>query len=248
MAESGRNSTTWKITWFKILSHPYPHIEYQNLIDGWRVEYECCWTGLLNSSILAMDGSSLFSLFDFAGMYCEPSTHEACSRVCKEQSFSSKRAASSMERALVKSPNAFSAHCIVLRHISTTLAIRTNKHKQTESEWREHGSQKPKKMRILSQAFPSQLPGPVFRSLPKPSVFSIYCSSPILHCTFHYTSKWCKRGPKNTWQHYLQKWVLKSGNGFSAVWWTWKSAGNDTSRKNISAESAFIQPTSAIIL
>ena len=181
-------------------------------------------------------------------MYCEPSTHEACSRVCKEQSFSSKSAASSMELALVKSQNAFSAHCIVLRHISTTLAIRTNKHKQTESEWREHGSQKPKKMRILSQAFPSQLPGPVFRSLPKPSVFSIYCSSPILHCTFHYTSKWCKRGPRNTWQHYLQKWVLKSGNGFSAVWWTWKSAGNDTSRKDISAESAFIQPTSAIIL
>jgi hypothetical protein len=60
-------------------------------------------------------------------------------------------AASSMELALVKSQNAFSAHCIVLRHINTTLAIKTNKRKQTESEWRYNGSKRPK-MHLLSQA------------------------------------------------------------------------------------------------
>ena len=56
----------------------------------------------------------LLFCIDVAGMYSEPSTP-----ACKQQSFSSKSAASSMELA---------SYCIVLRHISTTLAVRTNKH------------------------------------------------------------------------------------------------------------------------
>ena len=63
---------------------------------------------------------------------------------------------------------------------------------------------------------PRQLAGPVLRNLPKPSVFLIYCSSPILHCMFHYTLhiQLMQASLRDTWQHYLGKWVLSdTGEG-----------------------------------
>lgn len=154
MPESGRSSTKWKITWFKILS-PSSHTYWIPKLDWCLKRCICIW---LNWTPKLFHPCNGWLLAFFCIWFCGHvlwTINSRDSRVCAFKGLKGAilrdSAASSMELALVKSQNAFSAHCIVLRHINTTLAIKTNKRKQTESEWRYNGSKRPK-MHLLSQA------------------------------------------------------------------------------------------------
>jgi len=106
-------------------------------------------------------------------MYSEPSTP-----VCKQQSFSSKGAASSIELAVVEAQNPFSAHCIVLHRIASYQYNISYNNQQAQANCIRMEMQWVRETEEDAHFIPSQLAGSVF--------YILFISD--LHCTFHCTS------------------------------------------------------------
>ena len=102
-----------------------------------------------------------------------------------------------MELAVVKAQNAFS----VLHRIASYQYNISYNNQQTWANWIRMEIQWVRETKEDGHLIPNQLPGPVFWSLPKPSVVSI-CSSPILHRTFYWLHiQLMQASLRDTWQH-----------------------------------------------
>ena len=177
------------------------------MIGGWITTHEYGCPGFQNSSILAIDGS--FSVLILRACILNRQLPSASNpQRCCILPGTGCRSAESIQCALHRIAS------YLLRHISTTLAIRCYKNQQAQANCIKMEIQWVREAEEDAHLIPSQLAGPVL------CVFHILLISDLA-LRFPLHIHLMQASLRDTWQHYLQSWVLSDTSKRRREDWIW---------------------------